>query len=579
MKYFKIFLATMALAGLAACGGGGGSPGSVSGQTTTPSTTVTTTTVAATAADFTLAFDKTSIQNNGLDKVVLTVIALNASRNVIPGLAVEVSVDSGAIFAAKSAVTDASGAFVGDITNPSDKTDRVINVIAKVGGVTKSQKIFISGSQIETTVLPSAPTQGQAVTISFRLTDAAKNPISGKTLSIAGSAGIVGTSTATDQNGLATFVGAAPAIAPPATTADFVISVSGSGITVNNVLRVVSASGIEPPPVTVSIVPGPNAATAVPTNIQANLSSQSANKSRIEFKVLDAANNQGVPNVRVIFKIVPPGLGAGEAMSTGNEIVYTKADGLVSSDYIAGSRTSPTDGVRIRACYGATNAAALACTEFRDATLTVGGQALNVVISSGNKLASAFGGIIYVQSLVVSIGDAAGNPVANATVSASVDVTHFGKGDFGSATQTYQVTGSRPPKIADSYATNLNPSTVPSPAFGRVWCENEDKNRNGTLDSGDDLDGDGILEPRSSEVLVSFVNGNKTDVNGRLELQASWGQNVGTWLAYTVKATTRVEGSEGTNSKPFITEVLQADVPNGAFLTPPYGINNCKTNN
>jgi hypothetical protein len=71
------------------------------------------------------------------------------------------------------------------------------------------------------------------------------------------------------------------------------------------------------------------------------------------------------------------------------------------------------------------------------------------------------------------------------------------------------------------------------------------------------------------------VSGNKTDLNGQMLVQVSYPQNMGTWLAYTLKATTNVVGSEGTKERAFTTGVLQGDVPNGSFLTAPFGKNRC----
>ena len=103
----------------------------------------------------------------------------------------------------------------------------------------------------------------------------------------------------------------------------------------------------------------------------------------------------------------------------------------------------------------------------------------------------------------------------------------------------------------------------------------EDLNRNGALDNGEERNGDGILTPRKAEVIVAYSSGNTTNANGQMLVQVTYGQNVGSWLAYTLRATTRVAGSEGDASKSYITDVLKEDVPNGSFLTPPYGSGSC----
>jgi hypothetical protein len=578
MRFVKVFLIGSLLAMVAACGGGGGSPGATpntSNTTTTTSVTpTTTTTTTVTAADFLLGFDKTAISNTGSDKVVLSIVALDASRNVIAGVPVQISVDSDAVFSgAAGLVTSAAGLYSGNITSPVNKTDRTINVTARVGTLVKTGSIVVSGSKISVTPIPGAPVQGQPVSVNLKLVDATDNAISFQDLQVSGSAGLTGI-VRTDSGGNAIILGTAPA-----STGTYSIVVTGSGVSISKAMQVISATGTGIPD---AIGPlGPPSLNATPTNIKPNLSSVITSRSAVKFQVLNASN-QGIPNVRVRFSIVPPGLGSGEVMSTGNTVVYTDASGITQADYIAGGRTSPTNGVIVRACYGLTNVAVDACTTFVDTNLTVAGAALNLSIFDNNKLATGLAGIVYVKQFVVQVADSAGNPVVDATISSSVDITHYGKGVFAGtltgATFTYAVTGGLPPTIADNYSTSL--SATASPTLGsRVWCINEDLNRNGNKDVGDDLDGDGVLEARASEIVISAVGSSKTDANGQILLQATWGQNVGTWLAYTIKVTTNAAGSEGTNSKSYITEVLQADVANGSFLTPPYGVNNCSTNN
>ena len=115
--------------------------------------------------------------------------------------------------------------------------------------------------------------------------------------------------------------------------------------------------------------------------------------------------------------------------------------------------------------------------------------------------------------------------------------------------------------------------------YRNVWCANEDVNRNGFLDINEDVNGDGVITPAKSEIVISYVNGTTTDANGQLLLQVTYGQNVATWLAYTVRATTSVAGSAGDASKNFVTERLDGDVKNGSFLTPPFGSGSCGSQN
>jgi hypothetical protein len=570
---------------IAACGGGGGSPGTQPGVT--PPTTGGITTI---AADLVVGFEnnKNSLRNTGSDLVRINVTTVNSTGNAIADVPVTIQVNNGGVFLGNSAPdtvtgefrTDATGLFSGVITSPGNRANRDIAVIIKSGNAQRTATISVTGSKITITPVPGAPLAGAATALNLRLVDAGDVGIPDTDLTISGTSGFTGV-VRTNSTGDAVFNGTAPATAGTST-----ISVSGSGVATTIPLTVISPSGGGIPNAIGPV--GPGSLSATPTNIQNNLTVASNNKSVVTFKVLNASN-QGVQNVRVQFKIFGvnggPPLGAGERMSTGDAIVYTNTAGEVSSDYIPGTRSSPTDGVEVRACYGLTDATISACSLFVDTKLTVAGQALNLSIASNNTLAGLFNNTIYVKTLVIKVADSAGNPVRDAVISASLDITHYAKGRIWNAPVAAPSNGI--PTRADTYTNTLSETLIPTSVrittttFSgfNVWCLNEDLSRNGTRDADEDLDKDGVLEPRASDITISTPNGNKTDANGNLLLDVQWGQNVGVWLAYTVKATTNVAGSEGTNSASFITDVLQADVPNGSFLTPPYGINNCSTNN
>lgn len=595
MKRFHALIGIWVTTLLVACGGGGGSAGSNPSSTSSGSTTTTTTasTTATVVTDFQLGFNKNSLNNNGSDEVTLNLIAVDQNNNVARGEAVQVSVNSQAIFNAPTSVTDADGRFSGRITSPTNKTNRAVTVTARMGTIVKTATLNVVGSAITVTPLPAAPVVGENVVYNVSLKDSGGVGIAGELLTVSGTAGLSG-SISTDVNGNAVLGGAAPNVA-----GTYTVVVSGSGVNTTRSILVVASGGVSTIPDATTITTG--SLNANRTSIGPNLSNSSANRAIFTFRMIDNLN-QAVQNMRVRFSIVAPGLGAGEAMSTGSTIVYTDAAGTAQSDYISGQRSSPTNGVQIRACYAQTDAALAggACPNFVDAFLTVAGTPLNLSIFSNNVIEpGGVGNILYKKTYVVQVADAAGAPVQGALVSASIDITHYGKGVFGGVytrgsiapvltdnpadgtlntivdgngvTTTYAVPGTY--AIADT-----TPGTTTTVTL-RIWCENEDKNRNGVLDAGENTDGDGTLEPRASDVVVLAVGSNVTDASGNVTLVAQWGQNVGSWLSFTLKATTNVGGSEGTNSAAFQTSYLAADEANGAFRIPPYGINACNVNN
>lgn len=531
MNLLKYALGLALAIALAACGGGGGSAGTASGSTLT-------TTTAATAASFVFTLDKSSISNAGSDKALLTVTALDASRNVVSGVPVSVSVDSGA-YTPVTVTTDTTGQASGNISIAGNKANRNITASISVGGQTGSVVVTVTGSQISLTPLPATPAPGASVVVTVKATDANGAVIPGATIQLGGTLGFTqSVITGTSGTGIATLVAA------PNTVGTYTITATGLGVTALRDTQVAGSGGGIPDAVG-AISPS---LAVTPNTISPNVAGATTNRANIRTVFLNASN-QPIQNVRVRFDIVSPALDIYESISTGTSTVYSDASGVAIADYIAGTRTSPTNGVIIRACYGNTDAAIAngACPNSKTATLTVAGQPLSITLGDNNQLTKGGNSLTYIKLFDIAVADSAGIAVSNAIVSASVDLTYYGKGLYSAA---------------------------------RLWCANEDANRNGFLDPGEDLDGNGVLSPRKADVILSYVGGNNTTgANGRTTIQVEYPQNLATWLNYSVRVTTNVAGSEGTAVKSYITSFIIGDDTNGSFLTPPYGVNNCVTAN
>ena len=360
-------------------------------------------------------------------------------------------------------------------------------------------------------------------------------------VTFSGTLGLTGTVN-TDVNGNAT----GNLAAAPATPGSYSIDVAALGLHSSRTVQVISGSGSGIPNAT-----GPVSAASlaiVPNTISPNAPGSSTNRAALRAKFLNGAN-QAIQNMRVRFEITSPSLGPTEGLSTGNGVVFSDVNGEAIADYIAGTRSSPTNGVAIRACYGLDDASIAngACPNQVTGTLTVANQPLSVTLGDNNTLSRGNNSLTYIKQFDVAVVDAAGNAVSGAVISASVDITAYAKG----------------------------------PAFdgAKVSCANEDTNRNGSIDTGEDVNGNGTLEPHKADIALSFLGSNTTGANGRMAFQVEYPQNVATWLAYTVRVTTNVEGSEGTVSKSFVTGFIEGDQANGSFRTPPYGAGACTSPN
>lgn len=441
----------------------------------------------------------------------------------------------------------------------------------------------MTGAAITITPLPAQPAPGAAVAISVKATNANNVGIPNTSIQFSG----IGSSVTltTDSTGSATVNATAPA-----TAGNYTLTAVGLGVTTTTTLPVVGGAGTIP--AAVGPISGANLSIN-PTTIAPNAAGSTTNQAVLKAVFRDA-NNQAVQNVRVRFEVVPPTGSAGEQISTGTNIVYSDSSGIASSAYIAGTTTSATNGVNIRACYGYTDAdiAGTLCPNSAPATLTVASQPISVTLGSNNQLQKTASNTMYVQTLVVVVNDSAGRAVSGANISYSVDITHYGKG-YSYADSYYvnslstvlitppntSTTGINTTDMPTAPTAPTPPSTIPTGDGKRVWCPNEDTNRNGLIDTlpvNEDINGNGKLDPRSADVSILPVSGAAvTGTDGTLLLNVQWPMNVATWLAFTVKVSTAVGGTEGTDQKSYVTNFVKGDESNGSFLTPPYGYRNC----
>ena len=366
MNVFKFAIGFTTSLLLISCGGGGGSSGTVANSTAS-------TAVASrvpVASSFVFSLDKPSIPNGDTEKTLLTITALDASRNVLKDQEVLVSVDSGA-YTPLSTKTDANGLASGNISIGGDKSNRDINVSIKVGGLTGSAVVAVTGSQISLTPLPSTLIPGASAEILVKVTDASGAGIAGKTIQMGGTLGLT-QAAVTGASGTATIALAAAPSAP----GTYTVTATGLGVTTSR--DVLVASGSTGVPSAVGVISSASVSVS-PNSVPPNTAGVTTSRTSIRA-VFQNAQNQAVQNVRVRFEIVPPGLGGGEQISTGALVVYSDQSGVASAEYISGTRSSPTDGVTIRACYSATDAdlAGGLCINAVTATLTVAGQPLSV---------------------------------------------------------------------------------------------------------------------------------------------------------------------------------------------------------
>jgi hypothetical protein len=589
--FLKRWLTLLAVAslGLAGCGG--------DNSITDPDNAGDTGDTKVSVASLTLISSAVNLPSDGRAPVTLSAIARDRNNNVIEGATVVFSTDSGALTVLNS-VTDESGVAQAELNTAGDPTNRVITVTANSSGQGANLQVNVVGSSLVITG-PTTVVQGDAPRYTVRLQDSGGSGISGKVIDFQSAAGnpISSVSTTTDSEGEVQFDLSADAGGPDTLTAtglgllsvlDIEISSDSfrfltpaeDGVEINidtdDTLRVewlvngqpqsgtveffttrgsLSASSAAlnatgrasvdirsntagPAVVTAAVIDGPSTqrtlefVATTPTQVTAQASRFSVGpgeQSTVTATVRDA-NDNPVKNQLVSFVLEDV---TGGAIS--NAAARTDSSGRADTVYTAGQTTSATDGVRIRA---SVNNGALS----DEVRLTVARREVFLSIGTGNDIEEPTSAD-YKKEFSVRVTDSQGVGVEGAQVQISAVSKEYWKGLYFIDSTT------------NTWAVQYTPIADPQP------CADEDANRNGILDAGEDFNNSGRIEAGNvSSVSPGTVT---TDDAGLASFDLTYAQEFANWVVVTIEARTSVAGTEFLETQDF---VLSASVSD---LTPP----------
>jgi hypothetical protein len=551
-KMLNILFALLTTLLLASCGGGGSSAGT-SPFTGDPNS------LDPTAARLTLLLNTTTINNSGAATVTATATAATSSGQALSGIPITFSVDNGATFTQSAASTGANGQAVAVVSIGADPSNRVITVRASSGSLSATAPFAVTGAALSGTAVPAIVAPGSTGNkIDFRLVNANGAAMIGQAITV--SAGSLGSTTGTTGvNGEFTYTYTAPSTSGPLD-----ITASAGGVSNTQTIDV-QASGNSPPGAIGAIQSA--SVSANPSVVSTNTATTN---NRTEVRALFVGlNNLPVKNVRVRFRaedlagnLLPDG-----RFSTDGNVVYSDANGIATTAYIPGARSSPTNGVTLRACYS--NVDFAACTPAfptsTGTTITVAAEPLSVSIGSNNVIVSGPNNLTYKREFVVLVVDASGRAKGNVDIIPSIDLERYYKGQYVRGASWFQ-----------GYIVNANTNPIQIAAAPAFECFNEDINRNAINETGDDVNRNGSLEPRKSDVAISIVGSGKTDENGSAKVVVEYPQNVGSWLR--VKILVAATGVSGTEGRATWTEVLPVPIDAitaaaaPAFRESPYGV-------
>ena len=536
--------------------------------------------------------------------VTISAIVQDANNVAVEGITVVMSTDSG-FLTVQNAVTNASGIATATLNNGGDPTNRPITVTATAGNIVSSVTVNVIGTDLSLTG-PGALAQTDQATYTVVLSDAAGDGIPGETVDVTSSNGntLSATSLTTDISGQAQFQLTASAAGPDDLTASALGLQAVRRVTVSNDSFAITspAGGTQialntPTTVTLNWSVGgtPQAgqvinfsstrgtlSSATSTTDAAGNASVTIQSTNAGGATIEATNAQGtstqvtvqfiatVPN-NIDVQASPFTIGPNEQSAitaivrdasnnlvTGATVVFdlndvtggqlsvgsaqTNNQGRATTFYTSSSTTSANNGVRITASVQSNPA----ISDFVD--LTVAQRELFISVGTGNEVFEP-NSAQYRKEYIVQVSDSQGNGVSGVNVQVGILSTAYFKGFY-----TYDA-------AVGVWVVNYTAGP----------CADEDVNRNGVLDPGEDFNGSGRIEAGNiaSVVAQGGSGGNfTTDSGGFGVVDVFYPQEFANWVRVSLTATTSVQGTEFAESSNFVLPVSADDIDSQAENPP-----------
>jgi 5-hydroxyisourate hydrolase-like protein (transthyretin family) len=450
------------------------------------------------------------------NSAVFDVVVSDSKGNPVPGVSIAASSTIGnAVTAVSSAVSNSTGQVRFNYTASNAGADALqFNGAGAVQRVTPS--LTVSGEDFAfVSPAPSSTINvGVVAPVQVRLRSGGA-PLAGRTVLFATTGGsLSAASGVTAADGVAT-VNLSSASAGPV-----IVQATVQG----------SATSTTLPLLVVATTPTNLVLQASPTALAPNPIGSSTNQAQVMARVTDAAGNP-VQGQTVNFTRIadPSGGNLLQASAT------TDASGQASVAYRAGSQSTSDGGVALRATVAGT---AVTGTT----TLTVNQTALFIALGTGNVITN-LDPQTYQKDWVAYVTDSNGIPVNGVTLTIKGIPTHYLTGRL-----------------------RWN---------GSVWgysgpihlCRNEDANRNGVLDAGEDDNGDGRLWPGN---VIAVTPGSVLTTVGRATLSLIYAESYAPWVQMDLTTSATVSGTESGTTVNFVVSGEAGDFSNQNV--PPAGV-------
>jgi len=473
-------------------------------------------------------------------KTTLTIYLKDSSGGGISGKTVTLASAQGNTFNNSAVTTDWTGRATVEVTAAVAGADTVTASVTSLN-VTGTFSLNVSSTRFTfTTPTPNKEVNiGATQDIKVRYEKTGIGP-AGVRVNFTTTRGTLNSAFAlTDANGDATVTVSSATVAGPA-----VITASVTGDT-----------SIQQPIEFVAIAPDLMTLQANPATIGPNLTVPATEASTITAVVFDLIRNR-VKNKIIDFELTDHTLGSISPLSA-----QTDSLGQASTVFTPGPATSGLDGVSIKATVRDTPGVTMTVR------LTVAKKALFISLGANNKITNPVNTPqAYQFDYVVVVSDAAGNPVANATVNLNVVPVSYHKGhwELRQLGPDYYwllipaATGCRNEDL--KWCTYTPGSLIIPGAVNPTWCAN------GFFDPNEDNNGNGVLDPRNVAVVSTSVT---TDANGVGIASVIYAKEYSPWVTMQLQARTTVAGTEGIAAAEFTLPFAIDDYPAGPNETPP----------
>ena len=635
MRTLRWFSA-LALLALAACGGNAGNCDSAFTSSCSSGTSATT------VASVLLLSDTTTIPSDNSASANLTAYVRDANNNFIAGVLVAFTPSTGGV-AVTQATTDANGVATATLSTLGDPSNRTITVTATANQVAATASVDVTGTTLQlqgTTAL----TAGQTSTYTVSLTDAGAKGIANTPLTITAPANLTvsAATVTTDSQGRATFdatggSGGSGALAvaglglssslnvvvngdalsftaPAANTKialntlktftvhwaqngtavanqpiDFATTrgcINPAGLVCTGQSSTATANTNASGDATVSLLSdnagGATVSATTATGLTANLTVQfiatvaasidvqpsvfvlAPNDQSTVSAIVRDANNNLVTDATVVFSLNDV---TGGTLTTA--AAKTDLEGRAQTVYTAGTVTSASSGVQITATVQSNPAIN------KTVALTVAARQVFISIGTGNELFEP-NPAQYSVPYVIQVTDSTGAGVKGVSLAMSVLSQRYFKG-----TRVPSGTGWATCYTIPQDEANCIIGTPPSSTVTQ-GCADEDFNRNGVLDPGEDKNGNNpatvsptfpvgypTLEAGNIATVAPTTSGSfVTDDSGFAFATVYYPQEYAYYLQVTLQAQASVQGTAFFASSTFLLPGTATDF-NSLLNAPP----------